>query len=72
VPYAALPPTTLVHLRQALVGQERTYTTNYDLLLYWAIISNHADRVKDYFFSKDSPLFDRALAVPAEPRFAVR
>lgn len=66
VRYAVLPPVTLANLRQALLAYQRIFTTNYDLLTYWAIMSKPTGRIKDFFFSKESGVFDRSLAVAHE------
>ena len=58
VPYHALPAATLDRIREALYPYRSIFTTNYDLLLYWAIMASREDRVKDYFFTNDGT-FDR-------------
>jgi hypothetical protein len=70
VPYHALPAATLDRIREALYPYRSIFTTNYDLLLDWAIMSSREDRVKDYFFSNDGS-FDRTRTELHLPAYGV-
>lgn len=50
IPHAAIPGETLLQIRSALLDYEFVYSTNYDLLIYWAIMQGPED-FRDYFFS---------------------
>lgn len=54
-PFAEIPPDILHSIRKALLDYTFIYSTNYDLLLYWAIMQDPR-HFKDYFFS--GGLFD--------------
>lgn len=53
VPWIAMPIETLNAIRAALIGYDIVYSTNFDLLIYWAI--NHVDPApfKDLFWAED-------------------
>jgi len=55
IPFAQIPPETLHSIREALLDYTFVYSTNYDLLIYWAIMQDPT-HFKDYFFS--GSLFD--------------
>lgn len=53
----------LTSIRSELKGYSRIYTTNYDLLIYWAIMTERQREFPDYFWSTnrsetDNPVFD--------------
>lgn len=51
VPWGDVPQTTLMTMRDELSGYSWIYSTNYDLLLYWAVMAlDTAWPFKDYFW----------------------
>jgi hypothetical protein len=54
IPWASVPAATLQAIRAALLKYDYVYSTNYDLLLYWAIMQDPSG-FKDWFFG---PIFD--------------
>lgn len=47
-----VPTTTLLAIEDALAAHRSVYTTNYDLLTYWAIMSrDEGPRIRDYFWN---------------------
>lgn len=57
--FSNLPPVILGKIRSALMPYRSIYSTNYDLLLYWAIMYENPPSHKDYFWSlHDSRSFD--------------
>ncbi len=61
VPYADVDasPEVLTRIWAALWEYPRVYSSNYDLLLYWAIMSGPDDaRHRDYFFDRETARFD--------------
>jgi hypothetical protein len=54
IPWLDIPAETLQKIRDALRQYRFVYSTNYDLLIYWAIMQDQTGFV-DYFFG---PLFD--------------
>lgn len=50
VPFADVANETLLGIRTALLNYEFVYSTNYDLLLYWAVMQDPSP-FRDYFFS---------------------
>jgi hypothetical protein len=50
IPHAAVPAEILTEMRAALLKYDFVYSTNYDLLLYWAIMLGRGE-FRDYFFS---------------------
>ncbi len=50
VPWECIPTSTLKRIREAVLPFDFVYTTNYDLLLYWSIMSEKAKGFKDYFW----------------------
>lgn len=53
VPFRFLSDLTLDTINEALSFHRKVYSTNYDLLIYWAIMRN-SDRFVDYFWSADN------------------
>jgi hypothetical protein len=58
VPWAEVSTPVLSAIRTSLLEYEWVYSTNYDLLIYWAIMQDAAKGFKDFFF--DGRLFDAA------------
>jgi len=58
IPWAKVKGDVLQHIRNALRLYTHVYTTNYDLLVYWAIMHKKQRGFKDYFFNP--PRFDLA------------
>jgi hypothetical protein len=50
VPHDQVPEETLAGIRSALLDYDFVYSTNYDLLVYWAVMQG-PDEFRDYFFS---------------------
>jgi hypothetical protein len=50
VPHSQIPEETHAQIRSALLEYDFVYSTNYDLLIYWAIMQDPAG-FRDYFFS---------------------
>ena len=66
--WTQLPNEVLLTIRNALLQYRWIYTTNYDLLTYWAIMAaERGGGFKDFFWS-DPPFFDIAnTSVSADP-----
>ena len=52
VPWIDVPEATLHTIREALVSFDFVFTTNYDLLLYWAAMAEDGSGVADYFWTR--------------------
>lgn len=52
VPHSGLTTDRLAAIRIALLGYDFVYSTNYDLLLYWAVMSEDGNDFKDFFWSE--------------------
>ena len=57
VPWANVPGATLEKIRSELLNYRFIYSTNYDLLVYWAIMHENQGGFKDFFWE---PFFDLA------------
>jgi len=57
VPWSLLPNASLISVADALREYEFIFSTNYDLLLYWAIMARNGEGFRDFFWSS---LFDVA------------
>lgn len=57
VPWIQVPRATLLKIRKAILDFDFVFSTNYDLLLYWAIMAADPTRFKDYFWGEE---FDSA------------
>lgn len=55
--WVEIPEETLAALRMAFESYRRIFTTNYDLLLYWAVVSN-TDLFRDCFWANERNEFD--------------
>ena len=51
IPWASVAEGTLRAIRDSLLLYKSVYSTNYDLLIYWAIMVDGATGFKDYFFA---------------------
>jgi hypothetical protein len=60
VPWPAVPAATLQAIRGELLNYDFVYSTNYDLLIYWAVMHGNEDDFKDFFWAP--PYFDLANA----------
>jgi len=60
VPWPAVPGATLQAIRGELLNYDFVYSTNYDLLIYWAVMHENQDDFKDLFWAP--PYFDLANA----------
>lgn len=59
IPWQQVDNQVLMTIRRELKKYQFVYSTNYDLLLYWAIMAEkNGDGFKDYFWSKPNPIFD--------------
>lgn len=52
VPWAVTPENTLNHVASSLAAYESVYSTNYDLLVYWALM-RQPGAFRDFFWSGD-------------------
>lgn len=59
VPWTDVPHSTLTEIREGLRHYEYVFTTNYDLLHYWAIMSDDARGFRDFFWGPGTT-FDAA------------
>lgn len=50
IPWAAMPQAALERIRSALRSYQFVYSTNYDLLLYWAIMAGDTSEFRDYLW----------------------
>lgn len=50
VPWARVPGTVLEAIREELLNYRFVYSTNYDLLIYWAIMYENRGGFKDFFW----------------------
>jgi hypothetical protein len=50
VPWATVSRESLLRIREALLSYEYVYSTNYDLLVYWAIMVEDPGDFRDYFW----------------------
>jgi len=64
LPWLSASEEVLRKIRDAVLPHQSIYTTNYDLLLYWSIMTENTPRFKDYFWSnpgyfdiKDTKIF---------------
>jgi hypothetical protein len=57
VPWRLLSTTVLNQIAATLYGHEKIFTTNYDLIPYWALMETPAVRIADFFWS-DQNTFD--------------
>jgi len=57
VPWRMLPTATLNQIAAALDGHEKIFTTNYDLIPYWALMETPTVNIADFFWS-DQNTFD--------------
>lgn len=55
IPHGEVSEEVLLAIRSALLDYDFVYSTNYDLLIYWAIMQG-PNEFRDYFFS--GPVFD--------------
>jgi hypothetical protein len=55
VPWASVSQDNLLRIRTALMSYEYVYSTNYDLLVYWAMMATNPADFRDYFWG---PVFD--------------
>lgn len=68
--WSAIPPGPLERFRGVLLDHEQTWSTSYDLLSYWAVMTERPRptvRVGDCFWNDDGA-FDPANAEPSSPR----
>ena len=64
IPWPSVSEEVLTKIHTALLPYQSIYSTNYDLLIYWSIMSENTPRFKDYFWSnpgyfdiKDTKIF---------------
>jgi Domain of unknown function (DUF4917) len=53
VPWLAIPAETLEHIKRALCVFQFVFTTNYDLIAYWAAMSEAPGDMPDYFWARE-------------------
>jgi hypothetical protein len=51
IPWKTVPNSTLLTIRSALLEYETVFSTNYDLLVYWAIMADRPGDFRDYFWN---------------------
>lgn len=51
-------PQMKINIREELKTYKYVYSTNYDLLIYWATVHENAEGFKDYFWDEEHLLFD--------------
>jgi hypothetical protein len=61
VPWAHVPGATLEAIRSELLNYRFVYSTNYDLLIYWAMMHETQRGFKDFFWSSYFDLADTKL-----------
>jgi hypothetical protein len=59
IPWTSVPDTTLTAIRKELLCYKWVYSTNYDLLVYWAVMHPGEGTFKDFFWAAP-PYFDLA------------
>src|SRR5712692_9084831 len=59
VRWSTIPKATRVAIRRALLPHRIVFSTNYDLLLYWAVMAEPEDDFVDYFWGENC-VFDLA------------
>jgi len=52
IPWKSIPNHVLEDVRNELKEYDRVYSTNYDLIIYWAIMHQNLGGFKDYFFDE--------------------
>jgi hypothetical protein len=50
IPWASIPETSLAAIKAVLRSYSFVYSTNYDLILYWAVMHDGPTGFTDYFF----------------------
>src|SRR5207244_3167888 len=70
VPYARVPTQILETLRDVMASHTSVYTTNYDLLAYWALMKDKdgKDRFIDYLWGGCFDMADTARQAHAKSR----
>ena len=61
VPHADVTQERLTAIREAMLSYDFVYSTNYDLLLYWAVMREEGSGFKDFFWSERFDLADTDL-----------
>ena len=61
VTHADVTPERLSMIREAIIPFEFIYSTNYDLLLYWAVMTEDGSGFKDFFWNKEFDLANTEL-----------
>lgn len=62
IPWKLVQPATLTAIYEALRPYKTIFTTNYDLLVYWALMNAPSDeRFKDYFWGDDFNVADTSV-----------
>ena len=62
VPWKSVPPTCLEAIRSELLNYQSVYSTNYDLIIYWAIMHEGKGGFKDFFWAKCFDLANTQLS----------
>jgi len=75
VRWSEVPLATRHHIADVLLGYRKVFTTNYDLIVYWSLLSRGHFAMFTDFFARDAPtdpiIFD-VTARPAAARFRGR
>lgn len=68
VNFAHIPPAlaNVAEINARLRSYKNVFTTNYDLIPYWAIMDSDTWRFKDYFWGEDGCFDSSNIAVPAD------
>jgi len=61
VPHADVTQERLTAIRETMLSYDFVYSTNYDLLLYWAVMWEEGSGFKDFFWSEQFDLADTEL-----------
>lgn len=62
LPHAEVPGPTLAHIRAALLGYDKVFSLNYDLIVYWAVMHEGAtDEFKDFLWGGSFDIADTQI-----------
>lgn len=62
MPWARVPGASLEKIRSALLDYKSVYSTNYDLIIYWAIMHEDKGGFKDFFWAEYFDLANTQLS----------
>lgn len=61
IPWNIIPTQVLATIRSTLLDYKYIYTTNYDLLTYWAVMYQTPDPFSDYFYGEEFDASDTKI-----------